>query len=100
MALIPVVISLPGSPASITLSPDNVHRRVIDMIAWSYSGVPQNGTLSITDNGVTVFTMDVILAGHGQINFKTGLAALAGDSTLIITLAGAGLTIIGKLNIE
>lgn len=93
-------VGAPGAAAVLQLPADPSHRHVIDSLAWSYSGAPTGGGISVADNGSTVFTMDVMLAGYGQIIFKTGLAAATFGNALTITLAAGGLSIVGKLNVE
>lgn len=93
-------VGAPGAAAILTLPADPNHRHIIDSLAWSYSGAPTGGGISVTDNGTTVFTMDVMIAGYGQIAFKTGLAAATFGNALTVTLAAGGLNVVGKLNVE
>lgn len=93
-------VGAPGAAATLVLPADPSHRHVIDSLSWSYSGAPTGGGLSVADNGTTVFTMDILVAGYGQIAFKTGLAAAIFGNALTVTLAAGGLSVVGKLNVE
>lgn len=67
-------------------------------IAWSYSGTPTGGNITITDGGNTVFSVDVTTGGPGFVSFNPAMEATIGN-TLVVTLAAGGAAIVGKLNL-
>ncbi len=72
---------------------------VISGVAWSYSGTPTGGNLKIEDgSGVTVFTMDITVAGAGFIPFNPPKKGTA-NTAMIITLAAGGAGVSGKVSI-
>lgn len=72
---------------------------VIGGIAWSYSGVPTNGNLKIEDDGVIVFTLDIVAAGPGLILFPRPKKNAVANKALVVTLSTGGAGITGKLNV-
>ncbi len=73
-------------------------RTVIDGVAWSYSGGTPAGSLTITDGGTTVFSVDVTANGPGQVTVPKGLSS-AVNSALVVTLADGGASLVGKVNV-
>ena|SRR5882762_4673256 len=92
--------ALPNTPNTVTLAADPVHRHVIDSMAWSYSGVPTGGGLQITDNGTTIFDLDITVAGGNTVVFRNGLGSTLLGNAVTVTLDAGGLGITGKLNVE
>lgn len=68
---------------------------IMGCIAWSYSATP-TGSLTVTADGVTVFSMTILTAGHGFIPFR--LAAGVNED-LVVTLGAGGGTTVGKINV-
>lgn len=66
-------------------------------IQWSYSAAPTGGRLSITDDGNSIFDVDITAAGPG--GFQICLPGTAGKD-MVVTLAGGGGAIVGKLNLQ
>lgn len=88
-----------NAPAVITLDADASHRHVIDMISWSYSGIPL-GALTVTDNQVQVMNLDIGVIGMDSILFSNGFQSTGAGQAMVITLGGGGLAVIGKLTVE
>lgn len=97
---IPAVVGAPGAAAVLTLPADPTHRHIVDSLAWSYSGAPTGGGITVADNGTIVFSMDIGISGAGQITFKMGLPASTFGNAVTITLAAGGVTVVGKINVE
>lgn len=69
---------------------------VIGGIVFSYSGTPTGGSLTITDGGVTVFSVDITASGPGPIVFPRPMK-FAANSAVVVTLAAGGSGIVGKV---
>lgn len=72
---------------------------VVKYLAWSYSGAPTGGRLSITDGGVTVFDVDITAGGHGSIPLGPGFQSGARNAAVVATLAAGGVGLTGKLSV-
>ena len=86
----------------VTLAAVTDERHVIDDIHWSYDDASTTGKLTITDDGTSVFDIDLIAAAAvstPSIHFENGLECTL-NSEVVITLAGAGGTTNGKLNVN
>lgn len=70
----------------------------ISGLAWSYSGAPVGGRISIEVGAEVVFDVGVTAAGAGVIEFKVAKKGAAGEA-MTITLASGGGGISGKLSI-
>lgn len=84
--------------AVVTLTPPGGSRIVIDSIVYSYNAAPTGGRITIVDGATTV--MDIDDAGAGQqaiLQGTSGLASLAIDNVVVITLFAAGAAVTGKL---
>ena len=71
---------------------------IISGIAFSYSATPAAGSLTITDGGITVFSIDILSGGAGFIPFDAPVKAAA-NSALVVTLSAGGTAVVGKLSI-
>lgn len=87
-----------NAAAAVTLPAAAGVANVIDEVIWSYSGNPTGGALTITDDGATVFSVDITSAGPGFVPFPNGLRGGLLTS-LVVTLAAAGSGVVGKLNV-
>lgn len=87
-----------GASVAITIAADAVRRRVIDAVHFSYSAAPTGGRLTIASGAQATYDVDITAAGPGQVTFPGGFKGLAATS-LVVTLAGGGGAIVGKLNI-
>lgn len=67
-------------------------------LVWSYSGGTPVGSLTITEGGTTVFSIDITSEGPGFINWPLG-AGTSSNIELAVTLAAGGSDIVGKLNV-
>lgn len=75
-------------------------RQVISSVEWSYVGdTPSGGSLSITDDGTSVWAIGISDEGPGF--FQWVPPKRFGDNTdVVITLAAGGSDVIGNLNIH
>jgi hypothetical protein len=71
---------------------------VISGIAFSYSGTPVGGSLTIADGATTVFSIDVISGGAGFIPFNPPVRGTT-NTALTITLSGGGAGVVGKVSV-
>jgi hypothetical protein len=89
-----------NAAAVVTYGADATKCHVITGIAWSYvGGIPVGGNLTITDNGVTVFSVDIDQSGPGGIEFARPKKGAAVNTAMVITLAAGGAGVTGKLSI-
>lgn len=66
-------------------------------VAWSYAtGYNGSGSLTITVDGTTVFSVDITDAGPGEMIFPYDMEGIVGKQ-VVITLADGGAT--AKLNV-
>jgi hypothetical protein len=72
--------------------------RVVDEILFSYSAIPTNGLLTISD-GTTVLTLSITGDGPGAIVFAHPYVAAA-NTAITVTLAAGGAGVSGKLNVH
>lgn len=70
---------------------------VIDGIAWSYNATP-GGSLTVTDDGVAVFSIDITTSGPGFFFWPRPLKITA-NKEMVVTLASGGFGIVGKVNL-
>lgn len=89
-----------GQDARVTITGGEMVRHVIDSIYWSYSTTPTTGRLLVADAGVTVFDLDVPLAGTNTVSFLRGLQSTILKNDMTVTLTGGGVGAIGKLSVE
>jgi hypothetical protein len=89
-----------NAAAVVTYGADATKCHVVTGIAWSYvGGIPVGGNLLITDDGVTVFSLDIDQSGPGSIEFARPKKQAAANKALVITLAAGGAGVTGKLSI-
>lgn len=90
-----------GAAVSITLAavtgPDR--KRVIDRVDWSYSAAPTGGRLTIASGAQATYDLDIAAAGPGVVDFSRGGFKGLAATSLVVTLAGGGGAVVGKLNI-
>ena len=85
--------------AVVTYPAPAVLSHVITGVAWSYSGIPVGGRLTIvTTTHGTIFDIDIAAAGAGSVLFPVPKIAAPTD-VMTITLAAAGALIFGKVNV-
>jgi hypothetical protein len=72
-------------------------RQTLTGICWSYSDTPTGGQLTIMGGGWN-FDVDVTQGGPGFIPFPPRMRA-TDNNPIVITLAAAGVGVVGKLNI-
>ena len=69
---------------------------VVEGVAWSYSGDPTGGNLTITDGVTITFDIDITNQGYGYVPVrKRGTA----NTIMNIALAAGGAGVVGRLNI-
>lgn len=81
---------------SLTLAAVANKKHYVPRVVWSYSAAPTGGRLTITDDGATVFDIDIIAGGPGAADVH--LESAVANKALVITLAAAGGAVVGKLN--
>jgi hypothetical protein len=87
--------SAAGAACSITLSPVAGTLHHLRSVTWSYSDTPSGGRLTIeSPDGETQLDIDITAGGPGQIVMEP-----MKGSEIVVTLAGAGGAVVGKLNI-
>jgi hypothetical protein len=74
-------------------------RHVITGVSVSYSAAPTGGKLTITDAGVTIFEVDILLGGPTTIHFFTPKKQAAVNTALVVTLASGAGAVVGKVNV-
>jgi len=70
---------------------------VLGGVAWSYDADPTGGRLTITDDGNTVFDVNITSKGPGFFTFPRPKKGTA-NKALVITLAAGGSGVTGKVN--
>jgi len=94
-------VSAPGSNAAAVVtyaSAASQARHVVSGVAWSYSGTPTGGLLTIGNGTEIYFSMDITTAGAGLILFPRPKAARRNDA-LVVTLAAGGTGVTGKVSV-
>jgi len=84
-----------GNAAVITLPGVAGKRNAVSFLSWSYDAEPTSGRLTITDDGNTVFQVDITAAGPGFFSFPTPLLGTL-SKAVVITLADGSVN--GKVN--
>lgn len=89
-----------GGPATITYNAVANYSHCISGIAFSYSTTltTSPGTLTITDGGQTIFSIDITAPGAGFIEFNPAKKASV-NSAMVITLTTGGTSIVGKVSV-
>lgn len=85
-----------GAAAVITVAKAVETRIILSRVVWSYSAVPTGGKVTITGSG-TSFEFDITAAGPGSLPL---LYVCSINVDCVITLAGGGGAIVGKVNVE
>ena len=76
-------------------------RRVkVSGIAWSYDGSPAAATtLSAAIDGSTVWGVDIVAAGPGDVTFAPPIDFTPATTSVVFTLPAGGAGVSGKLNV-
>jgi len=84
-------ITLPGASNTVN---------VLAGVAWSYAGTGtlSGGRLTVSDNGVTVFQIDIQDKGQDKIVFDYPIKGTPG-SAMVVTLTAGGANVAGSLNL-
>lgn len=91
--------STAGGAATITYAAVSGQVHLITGIAWSYDSAPTGGGLTVQDgSGTVVFSMSITAAGPGSVYFFTAKQGSI-NTAMIVTLAGGGGAVIGKVNV-
>lgn len=85
---------------AITLAAVAARRNVVKAIVCSYSAAPTGGRLTITDNAVSVFDIDIPNTTPVVIPLPDGIQNLAVNTALVATLAAGGAAVVGKINLS
>ena len=80
-----------NAAAAITVAGANF----VDWVAWSYSGTPTAGGITISVDGSVIFNHDITVGGPGQWRFEPAIGALG--TAVVITLAKGGTGVTGKV---
>jgi hypothetical protein len=91
-----------GSDTAITITAIAGRIHVIHGIRWSYSAAPTGGALTVVDDAAspnTLFQVDAPAAGYKEIVFDPPREVGQGVG-LVITLAGGGGVIRGRLAVD
>ncbi len=72
----------------------------ISGVWWSLSAAPTTTpvTLTVSDNGVPVYVIDIIVGGAGGFSFGKNLRTSAVNTPITITLTAGGVGIVGRIN--
>jgi hypothetical protein len=94
------VASSANSDATITLAaPGSGIAHSLAGVAWSYSGTPTGGSITITDGGASVFFgLDISATGPASVPFDPS-KVFSDNGQVVITLAAAGSGVVGKLTL-
>jgi hypothetical protein len=82
-----------------TFTPGSGKSIYIGGLYWSYAGGTPAGSLTITDNGTTVFQADITANGVNSLLFPQPIKFSTGNA-VIVTLSAGGASITGKLNVR
>src|SRR5690606_976301 len=93
-----VVVSDDDAAAVKTRSAVAGQRHVLTGVLVGYDGEPDGGLLTITDGGVTVLSVPILVGGPAPIQFPSLLMGGI-NSTVVITLAAGGSGVKGYLNL-
>ena len=86
-----------NTAAVITYAAVAAAKHVLAGVIVSYSAAPTGGRLTITDNAVTIFDIDITGAGPQVITFPEPIKGAAVNTAMVLTLAAAGAAVVGKL---
>jgi hypothetical protein len=87
-----------GASVAMTLVGVASHRHYVAEVLWSYNAAPTGGRLTISGlQGGEVLDIDITASGPGPLLLPP-LAGAAGTS-VVITLAGGGGAVVGKLTV-
>lgn len=88
-----------NAAAVVTVAAVAAKCHAVSGVAWSYSGSPTSGSLTIENgSGTTVFSLDITAAGPGSVLFGKPMRGAA-NTALIVTLAAGGSGVVGKVNL-
>lgn len=86
-----------GAAVAITVVGVGGYRHYLASCFWSYSAAPTAGALTIAGLNGEDLAMDITAAGPGPMGFPPVAGAVGTD--LVVTLAGGGGAVVGKLTI-
>lgn len=90
--------SAANGAATVTYAATASLSSVISGIAFSYSGAPTGGRLTISDGANIVFDVDITSAGAGFFPFAAPVKGSI-NTALTVTLAAGGAGVIGKVSV-
>lgn len=90
--------SVSNEAATVVYTGSELQQHTLAAVIWSYSAQPTNGGLVITEDGITVFCIDIIRAGHDIIRFPRPLKTLNLNTEVSVSLLPGGVNVFGKLN--
>lgn len=68
-------------------------------LSWSYSAAPAGGRIQVQDGATTILDLDVVNLGFDNVALPGGGERITPGNACTITLAAAGVGVIGKLNV-
>lgn len=92
-----------NADAVVTVPAKQTEFWVLDWLAWSYSGSPTGGKVTVSIGGTVLFEVDITDDGPGAFHFENAPLYDANETTnqaLVVTLAAGGAGVTGKLNIR
>jgi len=88
-----------GAAATITLPAGTASQvRCLRGVTWSYSAAPTGGRLTIASSGGVTFDVDTPATGLNVLDLTDVYRGMPGQ-TVVVTLAGGGGAVVGKLNV-
>jgi hypothetical protein len=89
-----------NTAATITVTAVAAKKHKLVKIGYSYNATPTGGNIKVeAPAGTVMWTMDVGALGEKLIDFAYPLA-MPVNTNMVVTLAAAGATVTGKLNIQ
>lgn len=70
---------------------------VLDSVTFGYDGTPTAGMLTVSDAGVTVFSVPVTAGGPGPIEFVPPIRGTT-NAAMVVTLAAGGGSVKGQIS--
>jgi hypothetical protein len=97
MRVKPTIGTDTNANVALTLTAIEQLRHELNYVCWSYSAAPTGGRLVVTNNGTTVFDVDITAGGPGALR----LPDIGSDknAAMVITLYAGGASVVGKLNV-
>lgn len=90
-----------NTAAVVTYSATAGAKHAIGMIFASYSATPTGGLLTITDDGATIFALQIAAAGPVVVDLSDyPIVASVANKAMVVTLAAGGGSVVGALTVR